>query len=324
VTPPRAAAYHPQVSHGHGRRHHECRTVGESAEHVTGHGGLGDLTVTVERGVDRCPGDHFDRRPVPSPVDGGRCWGERCNLRGHRCGVRHDRPRELTVRIGNPIRAVEADLQRSGGAQPPGEHLGGEQAADPEDELRSQAFCNINRTQRSVGRGDHSRVRQPAARLGISEERPTEEVGQLDDGIAVPGLDSCSHPGHDDSASAGEGRHEARSFLVGQAPLCAPAGLWWRCGERWVHGWQVAGLTCEWFAERQIQMDWSRRHAQRPQVGVGGQGPPTAPTGLHRGTRLAVPTDGAAVEPPLVDGLGCPDALELRRAVGGDHQQRDS
>ena len=87
-------------------------------------------------------------------------------------------------------------------------------------------------------------------------------------------------------------------------------------------GGQVTRGADERLPEREVEVHGSGPLPRGPPPGVRGEATPMGRPARDRGTQVARPAHRGPVEAPLVDGLGCADAAQLRRAVRGQHEQR--
>ena len=212
---------------------------------------------------------------------------------------------------------VERDLGGREPGQPRAQRLRRGQVAGPDHELGLVRSRELRVPEQQVVVRDR-RLAATCARQRIGEQRdssPRGEASQLAGraGVAVRARDDHDPPRRR-RATGGSARATRIERHV--RPGAGATGV--------VVGQRQRAVEHERLAEREVEVDRSRRALDRGPVGAAGQraDKPEGRRGRVIDPDLEEPLDRVAVDLQLVDRLAGADLAELRRAVGGEHDQR--
>jgi hypothetical protein len=216
----------------------------------------------------RRPASRSGRDPGSTNA-GGDSIGEGANRR--RRYLAHPPVRVSPVPAGVEEHLGDARRQRS---QPLRQHLGRRQLADPQHHLGCPGPDHRG-SQEAVERPDHRGIPHPGGGARIAEDHPTQQSGQRHHRVTRPdSLVGATH--HDQAALPGEAGQQLGVGRVRSMRCRAGSSMPRLAAGPPVGGLDLGGVTKEWFAHRQVQVDRTRtgRRGHRGGHAARGQGPP--------------------------------------------------
>ncbi len=274
--------------------------------------------MSGEHTPDRTTGGRVGVDPVLEPLRRRGCRRHGAELVADHRHLGGQRPRDHAVGVGGWPERVDAQLVGARRRQEPSELLRAEQTPEADHDLGSGRVGEGLVAHERVERGDDARMVDTNAGGRVGEHRPTERVGQRVDRRSLAVVAAGANARDDDAAATADDGGQLGQRLVGETPR----GTLGHGGQLGAFLGQLPDLTQQRFTEGEVQMDRPRSRPAAAHPRVTGQVAPPRRTTRRRGTRLAVPPHGGAVELTLVDGLRCPDPVQLRWPIGGEDQQR--